>query len=228
MLLEVSNLSKAYKRGNQVFFAVKDVWLKLKEGDYTIIIGRSGSGKSTLLNLIGGLLTPSSGEINVAGRNTSSLSDSELSFLRNLVIGYIPQGHSALSNLTVFDNVRLPYFLHKGKEDVDIEEIDKRAISLLEKVGIAHLASAYPKNLSGGELRRVSIARALIKEPKLVLADEPTNDLDTHTSKEVMSLFSEIASQGTAVLLVTHDLDSIGYGNSVYQMNDGNLFAHKT
>ncbi len=231
MLLEVSNLSKEYTRGNQTFFAIKDVWLKLKEGDYTIIIGRSGSGKSTFLNLIGGLLTPTSGEIHVLGLNTKSLNDREMSLLRNSTISYIPQGHSILSNLSVLDNVRLPYFLHKRQGDEDKEykeDVDKKATSLLEKVGIAYLANTYPKHLSGGELRRVSIARALINCPKILLADEPTNDLDTQTANEVMSLFSEIASGGTAVLLVTHDLNSIHHGNHVYQMSDGALKTHKT
>lgn len=228
MLLEISNLSKAYTRSGQSFFAVKDVWLRLKEGDYAIIVGRSGSGKSTLLNLIGGLLTPTHGTINVAGHDTTKLSDRELSLLRNSTIGYISQGQSLLPGLSVLDNIRLPYFLQshiKDKEHIseDTEDVDKRALSLLEQLGLLHLASAYPKYLSGGELRRVSIARALINSPKLLLADEPTNDLDTQTAKKVLELFAKVAQEGTAVLLVTHDLSVIHEGNYVYEMNDGKL-----
>lgn len=223
MLLEVSNLSKEYTRSNQPFYAVRDVGLKMKAGDFTIIIGRSGSGKSTLLNLIGGLIFPTVGKISIDGCNIMSLKDRELSSFRNSNIGYIPQGHSILSNLSVFDNVRLPYYLQKRQGDVN-----KRALSLLEQVGIAHLANAYPQHLSGGELRRVTIARALMNKPKLLLADEPTNDLDAQTTAEVMRLFSEIANEGTAVLLVTHDLNTIHYGKHVYQMNSGKLKTKNT
>lgn len=222
MLLEARNLSKEYRRGNQPFFAVNGVQLELRAGDFAIIIGRSGSGKSTLLNLIGGLLTPTCGDISIEGCNIMSLSDKELSVFRNSKIGYIPQGQSILSSLSVLDNVRLPYYLQKRQGDAD-----KRAISLLEKVGISHLANACPHHLSGGELRRVTIARALMNSPKLLLADEPTNDLDTQTTAEVMNLFSGIASEGTTVLLVTHDLNTICYGNHVYQMNDGRFKKHK-
>lgn len=228
MLLEISHLSKTYIRGNQTFYAVKDASLKLKEGDCAVVVGRSGSGKSTLLNLIAGLLTPTSGKVEVAGYNTTLLKDKELSLLRNFTIGYIPQGQSLLSSLSVLDNVCLPYFLQNRRKDKSMEEIDKRAYSLLEQLGILHLANAYPKHLSGGELRRISIARALINEPKLLLADEPTNDLDTQTSKEVMGLFTGIALKGTAVLLVTHDQSIIHEGDYIYQMNDGALAPLKT
>jgi len=223
MLLEVKNLSKEYTRGNQAFWAVKDVQLQLKEGDYAIVTGRSGSGKSTLLNLIGGLLTPTHGETIIAGHNTISMGDKELSAFRNTTIGYIPQGQSILSNLSVLDNVRLPHFLQKRQGNAE-----EKSLFLLEKVGIKHLANTYPNHLSGGELRRVTIARALINGPKLLLADEPTNDLDAQTTAEVMCLFSEIANEGTAVLLVTHDLNTVHYGNCMYQMSDGELELHKT
>jgi len=223
MLLEVSNLSKEYIRSNRPFFAVRDVHLKMKAGDFAIIIGRSGSGKSTLLNLIGGLVSPTVGQISIDGCNIMSLKDRELSAFRNSYIGYIPQGHSILSNLSVLDNVRLPHYLQKRQGDVD-----KRALSLLEQFGIAHLANAYPQQLSGGELRRVTIARALMNKPKLLLADEPTNDLDAQTTYEVMHLFSEIANEGTAVLLVTHDLSTIHYGKHVYRMDNGELKSLNT
>jgi len=220
MLLEVSNLAKEYSYGNRAFYAVKDVWLNLKEGDLCIITGRSGSGKTTLLNLIAGLLRPSFGEVVFEGYNIVNLSDKQMSFVRNQKIGFIPQGQSILANLTVIDNVCLPYCLQRRKGD-----IKKKAIYMLEQLGIANLAESYPKHLSGGELRRVAIARALINEPKLVLADEPTNDLDTQTSKDVMRLFCRLAAGGTAVVLVSHDPDAIRYGNRIYQMYDGRLIS---
>ena len=219
MLLELTNLSKEYPCGGKSFFAVRDVCLSLDAGDFAIIAGRSGSGKTTLLSLIGGLLIPSSGKVVFDGCDLMALSDRKLSALRNEKIGFIPQGYSILSNLTVLDNVLLPYFLHRRRGDAG-----DRALALLKELGIAHLANAYPKQLSGGELRRVAIARAFINNPKLLLADEPTNDLDTESARYVMSLFSRAADEGMAVLLVTHDPDVIAYGYRIYQMRDGRLF----
>lgn len=218
MLLEVQELSKVYQLGDRTFSAVKDVNLAAEPGDFISILGRSGSGKSTLLNLIAGLLLPTSGAVVMRGRSLSALTDSEVSRLRNTDIGYITQGQSTLSNLTVLDNVRLPFYFFKREGDPT-----RRALALLEQVGIAHLADAYPRHLSGGELRRVSIARALMNAPALLLADEPTSDLDAQTTSEVMQIFAEIARGGTAVLLVTHELDTTSYGNTVLTMDGGVL-----
>lgn len=219
MLLELTNLCKKYPLGDKGFYAVRDVCLSLNAGDFAIIAGRSGSGKTTLLNLIGGLLRPSSGKVVFDGCDLMSLSDRDLSALRNEKIGFIPQGYSILSNLTVLDNVRLPYFLNKRRGDAR-----DHALALLKELGIEHLANAYPKQLSGGELRRIAIARAFINNPKLLLADEPTNDLDTESAGYVMKLFSRAAAEGVAVLLVTHDPDIIAYGYRIYQMRDGRLY----
>lgn len=218
MLLEIKKLNKEYTRGGKVFSAVKDVDLSVSPGDFFSIIGRSGSGKSTLLNLVAGLLTPTSGEILIDGKNTLSLTDKDASYLRNSAIGYILQGQSVLANLSVLDNVRIPFYFFK--RDGDSTE---KALLLLEQVGIRNLADSYPRHLSGGELRRVTIARALINNPSILLADEPTSDLDTQTTAEIMNLFGEIAKGGTSVLLVTHELDTISYGNSVYVMESGSL-----
>lgn len=218
MLLEINKISKEYKRGSKPFYAVRDISLILNEGDYSCIIGRSGSGKSTLLNLITGLLHPTAGEICIDGQNMFSLTDSEASMLRNSIIGYIPQGQSILANLTVLDNVRIPHFLWKREGDAT-----EKARMLLEQVGIPHLAKVYPHHLSGGELRRVAIARALINDPKLLLADEPTSDLDISTTSEIMPLFSKIIKSGRAVLLVTHDSDITHYCKNIYTMDDGQM-----
>ena len=168
--------------------------------------------------MIASLVAPTSGSIEVEGQNILALKDKEASLYRNSKIGYIPQGYSTLSNLTVLDNVRLPYFFFKREGNVSEE-----ALHLLEQVGIPHLAKLHPKQLSGGELRRVSIARALINNPSILIADEPTSDLDTQTTTDIMKLFSQIAQKGTAILMVTHELDTVDYGNSVYVMDSGIL-----
>jgi putative ABC transport system ATP-binding protein len=218
VLLEIKDLTKEYKRSNTTFSAVDHVNLSVSSDDFVSITGRSGSGKSTLLNLIAGLLKPTSGSINVDGQDILFLDNKGISLYRNAKIGYVPQGQSVLANLTVLDNIQLPFYLFERDGSVLA-----RAQSLLEKVGIPHLAKSYPKQLSGGELRRVSIARALINKPVILIADEPTSDLDKQTTAEIMKLFTQISKQGTAVLLVTHELDTISYGNSVYVMEAGNL-----
>jgi putative ABC transport system ATP-binding protein len=219
-LLELKEVRKAYKRGGRSFNAVNGVSLSVEPGDFISIIGRSGSGKTTLLNMSAGLLHPTEGTVLFEGNDIHRLKDKELSFLRNEKIGYVPQGQSLLSNFTVFDNVCIPWFLFRREGDVE-----GRAFILLEKVGISHLAASYPKELSGGEMRRAAIARSLINEPRLLIADEPTGDLDAQTTAEIMELFSRIVREGTAVLIVTHELDTVHYGNKTYSMDAGNLLA---
>ena len=218
MLLEVKELTKTYKRGNESFSAVDRVNLSVEAGDFISIIGRSGSGKSTLLNMIAGLLRPDSGAIYLEGENILTLNDARASYYRNASVGYIPQGYGVISSLTVLDNVRLPFYFSKRKGDCT-----RPAQMLLEQTGIAKLAEAYPKQLSGGELKRVSIARALINRPKLLIADEPTSDLDIRATSGIMELLSRISAEGTAVIMVTHELDTVGYGKSAYTMEGGRL-----
>ncbi|MBQ8935264.1 MAG: ABC transporter ATP-binding protein [Oscillospiraceae bacterium] len=218
MILRAEGLQKRYERGGRTFFAVQDADLSIEAGDFISIIGRSGSGKSTLLNLLAGLLTPDAGTVEWNGKKINILSDEERSGLRNSTIGYIPQGVSTLSGLTVWDNVRLPFFLAKRKGDPT-----ERALELLGQVGLSELAGSYPRDLSGGEQRRVSIARALINQPDLIIADEPTGDLDTQNTREIMELFRGISEAGTAVLLVTHDLETVKYGKTTLRMEDGRL-----
>jgi putative ABC transport system ATP-binding protein len=220
-ILELKELTKEYKRGGRTFNAVNHVSLAVEPGDFISIIGRSGSGKTTLLNMGAGLLNPTEGTVFFEGKDIYTLRDKEISLLRNGKIGYVPQGQSLLSNFTVFDNVCIPWFLFRRDGDVE-----GRAFILLEKVGISHLASSYPRELSGGEMRRAAIARALVNEPRLLIADEPTSDLDVETTAEIMGLFSRIAREGTAVLIVTHELDTLNYGNKTYSMDAGNLTPH--
>ncbi len=223
MLLEIKGLSKQYTRRGKTFSAVENVDLSIGRGDFVSIVGRSGSGKSTLLNMVAGLLRPTSGSVELEGRDIYALKDKEISELRNARLGYIPQGSGALSNLTVFDNVRLPFFLYKKQGEGDVSG---RASFLLDEVGIFPLADLLPSQLSGGELRRVLIARALMNEPDILIADEPTADLDIDTTKEIMELFAGINKSGTTVLLVTHELDTLTFANRALTMSAGKLTAN--
>jgi len=221
-LLELKGLTKEYIRGGRVFNAVDNINLSVEQGDFISIIGRSGSGKSTLLNMSAGLIHPTKGNVFFNGTDIYLLNDKNISLFRNEKIGYVPQGQSLLSNFTALENVCLPWFLYK-REGEKAHNIMQRALTLLERTGIGYLADSYPKELSGGEMRRVAIARSLINNPALLIADEPTNDLDTQTTVEIMKLLSDIAKEGTAVLIVTHELDTLSYGNKTYEMNNGCL-----
>ena len=218
MALEIRNLSRMFLCGGREFYALKNVNLTVRQGDLVSIVGRSGSGKSTLLNLIAGLLAPTEGDVLWNAKKISRLADEEASRLRNEQIGYVMQGNSALANLTVWENVCLPWQLYPREG-----RVGKHAEKLLERVGIAHLRDAYPARLSGGEIKRMSIARALINQPGLLLADEPTGDLDKENTEEIMKLFRELADQGTTVLVVTHESDTLRYGDKTYSMEQGML-----
>lgn len=217
-IIKTENLSKSFKRGSNSIFAVKNVNFTLEEGDFVNIIGRSGSGKSTFLNLLSGLLKPTEGKIFAKGKDMSDFSDREISKYRNEVIGFVPQSLGTLPNLNVLENVSLPYYLFK-RDDSAYE----KAAMLLDEMGILHLKDDFPKNLSGGELKRVLIARSMINSPELLILDEPTSDLDKNTTMEIMDLLKKINSKGTALIIVTHELDILKYGNTLCQMEDGSL-----
>lgn len=218
MALEIRKLSKTFRRGEREISVLSEVSLVVAQGEFVHVTGRSGSGKSTLLNLIAGLLTPTQGRIFWNTRNVSGLQDEEASRFRNEEVGYVLQGNAALANLTVWENICLPWQIYPRKGDME-----KRARQLLERVGIEHLRDSYPASLSGGEIRRMNIARALINDPGLLLADEPTGDLDQENTEEIMSLFREVADQGTTVIVVTHELDVLHYGDRLLQMENGVL-----
>ena len=222
MALEIRGLSRKFLQGEREFYALRDVNLIVKQGDFINITGRSGSGKSTLLNLIAGLLAPTEGEVLWDGKSISRLSDEEASFFRNQQIGYVMQGNAALANLTVLENICLPWQIYPREG-----EIRERALRLLEQVNIACLKDSHPSGLSGGEIKRMSIARSLINQPALLLADEPTGDLDRENTEEIMKLFRKIADQGTTVIAVTHELDTLRYGDQTYSMEQGRLSAVK-
>ena len=217
-LINVNNLSKSFRRGERDFFAIDNVSFDVKEKDFINIIGKSGSGKSTLLTLLSAIIEPTSGDILVEGKNLSDMDDEEKSGYRNEFIGYVPQSLGTLPTLNVLDNVRLPYFFKK-REGNGVE----RARMLLDMCGILDLENDFCKNLSGGELKRVLIARALMNEPKILIADEPTSDLDSKTTIEIMNMLKEINEKGTTIIIVTHDNDLLKYGSRLLEMTDGKL-----
>lgn len=217
-LINVNNLSKSFRRGERDFFAIDNVSFDVNEKDFINIIGKSGSGKTTLLTLLSAIIEPTSGDIFVEGKNLSKKDDEEKSGYRNEFIGYVPQSLGTLPTLNVLDNVRLPYFFKK-REGNGVE----RARMLLDMCGILDLENDFCKNLSGGELKRVLIARALMNEPKILIADEPTSDLDSKTTIEIMNMLKEINEKGTTIIIVTHDNDLLKYGSRLLEMTDGKL-----
>lgn len=219
MLLDIKNLRKDYQRGEQTFSAVNNVSFSMAENDFICIMGKSGSGKTTLLNMIAGLLTPTQGKIIINGTNLFELNDQQVSAFRNQHIGYVPQGSSLLPNLTALENIRLPFYLTKRPNQSTLN----LAKQLLEKAKVADLQNAYPANMSGGEMRRIAILRALICQPKIIIADEPTSDLDEESATEIMQLLSDIHQQGTALLIVTHDNDVASYSQKIVKMSSGRL-----
>ena len=219
MLLEVKNLRKDYKRATQQFSAVNNISFSMAQNDFISIMGKSGSGKTTLLNMIAGLLTPTQGKVTINGTNLFELDDKQVSAFRNQYLGYIPQGSSLLPNLTALENIRLPFSLTKRENQSSLNY----ALQLLEKAQISYLKDAYPANMSGGEMRRIAILRALICQPQLVIADEPTSDLDEESSAQIMALLTDIHQQGTGLLIVTHDNDVANYSQRTLKMSSGRL-----
>ena len=219
-LLSVTNLRREYVRAGKSFAAVDKVTFSMAYGESVSIIGRSGSGKTTFISMVAGLISPTDGEIVLDGNRILQLDDAAASRLRNETIGYIPQGASLLPALTALDNVRLPLYL-AGETAPD--NGGTRALELLEAMGAAHLRDARPSDMSGGEMRRVAIARALVTEPKLVIADEPTSDLDEESAGDVMRLLSRVHERGTALLLVTHDRELASFADRTLAMASGKL-----
>ena len=216
--LEARKLVKEYKRRGVSFRAVDDIDFAVDTGDFVMIEGESGSGKTTFLNLLTGLTEPTSGDVLISGKPLKNIGDKELSKIRNQKIKYIPQGESLLSALTVRENILFPYTVG-GLEKPSPE----RLLEVSDKLGITDLLDEYPSELSGGEMRRATIARAVINRPSLIIADEPTGSLDSANTSRVMEIFKNIASEGTAVIVVTHQKETLGYASKVYGMEQGSL-----
>ena len=220
-MLRAENLSKRYFRKSgeaNHFFAVKGASLELRGGEVAVLMGRSGSGKTTLLHMLSGLLTPTEGKVWLGETDLYALNDQALSRLRNQKLGVIPQGRSAIDTLTVLENILLPGQLAGGAGDREAAE------RWMDALGISGLADARPAELSGGELRRMAIARALAQDPAVILADEPTGDLDDENTARVLSVFQGAAKkEGKAVLLVSHDSEAARYADAVYRMDGGTI-----
>ena len=210
-------LTKAYRQGDAQVNAVDQVDLQVFAGDFIIITGRSGIGKTTLLSLIGRLTEPTTGEIFIDGVNLKSLDDAALSDFRARKIGFVFQFASLIPTLSVLENIALPSLF--AGQAVD----EKRTIELARMVGLGDRLKNYPRQLSGGQRRRVAIARALVNHPEILLADEPTGDLDVETEREILDLFRALNRQGMTVILVTHNPNLIAYGNRAFRMEQGKL-----
>ena len=223
MIIEATGLTKEFARargGKRLFTAVHPLDIGLEERQLTVVSGHSGSGKSTLVNMLAGILTPTAGHVRLDGTDLYSLRDEELSRLRNERIGLVPQGHTALRALTVLDNVLLPSILYT-KDEAPAD----RARELLVAVGLGDLTDAAPTELSGGELRRMAIARALLMDPAIVVADEPTAGLDSANATAVLTLLRDAADRGTAVLVVSHEAEAQRFADRSYVMEAGHLRA---
>lgn len=219
-LLETRNLTRTFLRGNIPFEAVSNADFSMEQGEFVHIVGRSGSGKTTFLHLVSAILTPTSGDIFFEGRTYSSMSRDSLAKLRNMEIGFVPQTMGTLPNLTVLENVYLPSLFSPENRIASKD----RASALLEEVGLLDLKDQFPRHLSGGETKRLLLARALINEPKLLICDEPTADLDGETTHEVMELLMKFKAKGMSLIVVTHESDLLAYGDRLFEMEKGHFY----
>jgi putative ABC transport system ATP-binding protein len=219
VIIEAEDLWKTYLLGKQEVQALQGVSFQIKRNDFVAIMGPSGSGKSTLMNLIGCLDTPSRGHYYLNGKLVSSLSENELAYIRNREIGFIFQVFNLLPRATTFHNVELP-LIYKGASRKVREE---KTLEALEMVEMTHRSDHRPSELSGGERQRVAIARALVNEPSLLLADEPTGNLDSRTGQEIMNLFHKIHSKGNTIIMVTHDRDIALQAQRIISIRDGKI-----
>jgi len=218
-MIELSNITKVYKMGPTKVVALAGVDLRIEAREMVSIIGPSGSGKSTLMHILGCLDKPTSGQYRLEEVEVSKLGDNKLAAIRNKKIGFVFQSFNLLPRNTALDNVELP-LIYSGAGNRQ-----QRALEALESVGLAHRAHHRPSELAGGEQQRVAIARALINNPSLILADEPTGNLDTQTSKEIMLLFQELNEKGITIVLVTHEPDIAAYTQRKIKMRDGKIEA---
>jgi putative ABC transport system ATP-binding protein len=218
-VIEIDSLTKIYKTGKTDFKALNNVDLRIRKGDFVAIMGPSGSGKSTLMNIIGCLDRPTSGTIIIDGENISTVNDNQLAIIRGRKIGFIFQKFNLMPSMTALKNVALPMVFLGGLK----ADREHRASELLAKVGLTNWATHRPSELSGGQQQRIAIARALVNNPAIILADEPTGNLDTKTGEQIMELLVSLNREGKTILLVTHAIALKRFANRVVNMLDGEV-----
>ena len=220
-LIDVQNIYKIYNPGENEVRALDGITLTVEHGEFLAIVGQSGSGKSTLMNMLGLLDIPTSGTYILDGVDVKDMTDDELSEIRNKEIGFIFQGFNLIPSLTAVENVELP-LVYRGMKK---EERNKLALEALDRVGLSHRLDHLPKQMSGGQQQRVAIARAVAARPPIILADEPTGNLDSHSGIEVMKILHELHEEGRTVILITHDNDIANEAERVIKISDGQIVA---
>ncbi len=220
-LVEIRDVCKVYNPGENEVRALDHINVNIDTGEYVAIIGQSGSGKSTLMNMLGCLDVPTSGMYRLHGQNVSEMDDDELSDIRNKEIGFIFQGFNLIPNLTAIENVELP-LIYRGVGKAKRMELSRKA---LEKVGLGHRLDHKPSEMSGGQQQRVAIARAIAQAPPIILADEPTGNLDSHSTQEIMGILKELYEEGRTVILITHDNEIAAKAKRVIKIKDGHIEA---
>ena len=218
-LVEIQDISKIYNPGENEVRALDHISLTIQKGEFVAIIGQSGSGKSTLMNMIGCLDVPTEGTYILNGQNVSKLSDNELSDIRNQEIGFIFQGFNLIANLTAQENVELP-LIYRG---VPKKERHELSVAALKKVGLAHRMDHRPSEMSGGQQQRLAIARAIAQAPPVILADEPTGNLDSASSMEILDILKQLHAENRTVILITHDNDIAKQAKRVIRIKDGKI-----
>ncbi|OGJ13361.1 macrolide ABC transporter ATP-binding protein [Candidatus Pacearchaeota archaeon RBG_19FT_COMBO_34_9] len=222
-LIKLQNVCKDYEMGDSIVKAICNINLVIKQGEFIAILGPSGSGKSTMMNMVGALDLTTRGDIFLRGIDIEHISESELAQIRGKDIGFVFQTFNLIPTLTALENVMLPMLFH----DYPRKERFERAEKLLERVGLSHRLSHFPNELSGGERQRVAIARALANEPKIILADEPTGNLDSKTGEEIITFFSELNKEGKTIIIVTHDNEVAKKAKRIIRIKDGQIIEDK-